>query len=63
MAKKQHYMTWDERLQLEALKRAGLTVLKISKQMGFCPQTIYDELTLDTARRTWYDEQNRCSHD
>lgn len=46
MAKKQHYMTWDERLQLEALKRAGLTVLKISKQMGFCVQTLYDELKL-----------------
>lgn len=46
MAKKQHYMTWDERLQLEALKRAGLSVIRVSEQLGFCRQTIYDELEL-----------------
>ena len=44
MAKKQHYMTRDERLQLEALSRAGMPVAKIAHQLGFSRQTIYNEL-------------------
>lgn len=42
--KKQHYMTRDERLQLEALRRAKVPVIQIARQMGFCRQTIYNEL-------------------
>lgn len=42
--KKQHYMTRDERLQLEALRRAGVPVAQIARQLGFCRQTIYNEL-------------------
>lgn len=42
--KKQHYMTGNERQQLEALRRAGLSVAQIARQLGFCRQTIYNEL-------------------
>lgn len=44
MAKKQHYMTRDERLQLEALSRAKMPVSQIARQLGFSRQTIYNEL-------------------
>ena len=44
MTKKQHYMNRDERVQLEALKQAGLPVTEIAKQLGFSRQTIYNEL-------------------
>ena len=49
MTKKQHYMTRDERLQLEALYRAKIPVSQIAKQLGFSRQTIYNEL-----RRGYY---------
>lgn len=42
--RKQHYMTRDERQQLEALYTAGMPVAKIARQLGFCRQTIYNEL-------------------
>lgn len=41
--KKQHYMTKDERYQLEAYLRAGKPVSWIAKEMGFCERTIYYE--------------------
>lgn len=44
MTKKQHYMTRDERLQLEALSRAKVPVTQIARQLGFSRQTIYNEL-------------------
>lgn len=44
MTKKQHYMTRDERLQLEALKRAKIPVAQIARQLGFSRQTIYNEI-------------------
>jgi Transposase and inactivated derivatives, IS30 family len=44
MMKKQHYMTHDEREQLEALHRAHVPVAEIARQLGFCRQTIYNEL-------------------
>lgn len=44
MAKKQHYMTRDERQQLEALRRNKIPVAEIARQLGFCRQTIYNEL-------------------
>lgn len=42
--KKQHYMTHDERQKLEALFNAGMPVAQIARQLGFCRQTIYNEL-------------------
>lgn len=43
--KKQHYMTYDERLKLEALyNTAKMPVAQIAKALGFCRQTIYNEL-------------------
>ena len=44
MMKKQHYMTHDERQQLEALHRNHIPVAEIARQLGFCRQTIYNEL-------------------
>lgn len=41
---KQHYMTKEERLKLEALREAGISVSEIAKQLGFCRKTIYNEL-------------------
>ncbi len=46
----QHYMTAGERQQLEALARAGHTVAEIAGQLGFCRQTIYNELRVGAAR-------------
>ena len=42
--KKQHYMTRDERQQLEALLKAKIPVSQIARQLGFCRQTIYNEM-------------------
>lgn len=42
----QHYMTPEERQQLEALAKAGHSVQEIAAQLGFCRQTIYNELKL-----------------
>ena len=41
---KQHYMTKDERCQLEALYRNKIPVAEIARQLGFSRQTIYNEL-------------------
>lgn len=37
-------MTRDERIQLDALRRAGVSVAECARQLGFCRQTIYNEL-------------------
>lgn len=42
--KKQHYMSHDEQQKLEALHRAKVPVGQIAQQLGFCRQTIYNEL-------------------
>lgn len=42
--KKQHYMTYPERCQLEALHKARLPVRQIAEQLGFSERTIYREL-------------------
>lgn len=44
MTKKQHYMTREERYKLEAYLEAGRGISWISHKMGFCRQTIYNEL-------------------
>ena len=44
MTKKQHYMTRDERLKLEAYLRAGKSKSWIAREMGFSRQTIYNEI-------------------
>lgn len=60
MMKKQHYMTIDERYKLEALYNdAKLPVSRIAKILGFCRQTIYNEIKLGTYLHNcgWYDEE------
>lgn len=44
--KKQHYMTHEERQKLEALRRAKVPVAEIARLLGFCRQTIYNELKI-----------------
>ena len=44
MGTQYHQMTRDERLKLEALRRAGVSVAQCARQLGFCRQTIYNEL-------------------
>lgn len=58
MAKKQHYMTAPERQKLEAYLEAGRGVSWIARQMGFCRQTIYNEMKRGAYLHTvkWWDE-------
>ena len=44
MAKKQHYMTKEERYKLEVLLAEKIPVSRIARRLGFCRQTIYNEL-------------------
>lgn len=45
MTKKQHYMTWEERQKLEVMfNKLHLSVSVIAETLGFCRQTIYNEL-------------------
>ena len=44
MTKKQHYMTKDERYKLESYLEAGKGVSWIARKLGFCRQTIYNEM-------------------
>ena len=44
MNKGDHNMTRDERQQLEALRKARVPVAQIARLLGFCRQTIYNEL-------------------
>ena len=39
--RKQHYMTEQERHQLEAMRRNKIPVREIARQLGFCERTIY----------------------
>lgn len=58
MTKKQHYMTEHERYKLESYLEAGRSVSWIARKLGFCRQTIYNEMKrgkyLHTVR--WWDE-------
>ncbi len=40
----QHYMTEDERYLMEGMLLAGAGVTEIARKLGFCRQTIYNEL-------------------
>lgn len=54
----QHYMTEKERYQLEAYLRAGKPKAWIAREMGFCRQTIYNEIRRGRYLHTvkWWDE-------
>lgn len=54
----QHYMTEKERYQLEAYLRAGKSKTWIAREMGFCRQTIYNEIDRGKYLHTvkWWDE-------
>ena len=48
MAKKQHYMTYEERIQLETLLRHHISISEIARELGFSRQTIYREIKRGT---------------
>lgn len=52
MAKKQHYMIWEERIQLETLLRHKIPVVEIARELGFSRQTIYREIKRGTYLHT-----------
>lgn len=56
--RKQHYMTEAERYKLEAYMEAGKSVAWIARELGFCRQTIYNELRRGAYVHTceWWDE-------
>lgn len=56
--RKQHYMTEAERFKLEAYMEAGKSVAWIARELGFCRQTIYNELKRGAYVHTceWWDE-------
>lgn len=58
MMKKKRYMTYAERLKLEALREAKIPVQEIARQLGFSRQTIYNELKRGAYIHTceWWDE-------
>ena len=62
--RKQHYMTLDERQQLEAMHRNHIPVAEIARQLGFCRQTIYNELRAGSYVHDcgWYDEVRYSAH-
>ena len=62
--RKQHYMTRDERYQLEAMHRNKIPVAEIARQLGFSRQTIYNELKRGMYLHTTdYEDQPRYSAD
>ena len=58
MTKKQHYMTEHERYKLESYLEAGRSVSWIARKLGFCRQTIYNEMKRGTYLHTvrWWDK-------
>ena len=64
MMKKQHYMTIEERNKLEALLQAGLSVSQIARQLGFCRQTIYNEIKTGQYLHTcdYWEEKRYSAH-
>ena len=67
MTKKQHYMTKSERDKLEAWLRVKKPVSWIARELGFCRQTIYNEIKRGQYHRIverhgyYYDEQHYSS--
>lgn len=54
MAKKQHYMTYPERIRMETLLKYKVPITQIAKELGCCRQTIYNEI-----RRGTYEHEER----
>lgn len=58
MTKKQHYMTYAERIRLEEKLRYKVPVAQIARELGFSRQTIYNEIKRGQYIHTcqWWDE-------
>lgn len=68
MARKQHYMTYAERIRLEEKLEHGDSVARIAEEMGFSKQTIYNEMKRGAYSRTverhgYYREETHYSAD
>lgn len=44
MAKKQHYMTYPERIRLETMLKYKVPITQIARDLGCCRQTVYNEI-------------------
>lgn len=44
MAKKQHFMTYPERIRLETMLKYKVPITQIARDLGCCRQTIYNEM-------------------
>lgn len=64
MMKKQHYMTYEERIKLETLLDEKCSVSHIAEKLGFTRQSIYNEMARGTYLHDygWY-EKERYSAD
>ena len=58
MTKKQHYMTYAERIRLEEKLRYKVPIAQIARELGFSRQTIYNEIKRGQYVHTckWWDE-------
>ncbi|MGN0965281.1 MAG: IS30 family transposase [Dysosmobacter sp.] len=64
MTKKQHYMTYPERIRLEEKLRFKVPVAQIARELGFSRQTIYNEIKRGTYIHTCdYKDEKRYSAD
>ena len=52
MAKKQHYMRYEERIRLEEKLRYKVPVAQIARELGFSRSAIYDEIRRGTYLHT-----------
>ena len=59
--KKQHYMTWEERVQLEALRKAKVPVAEIARILRFTRQTVYNEIRRGSYLHT-YDYRDKWEY-
>lgn len=59
MMKKQHYMTYPERIRLEEKLRYKVPVSQIARELGFSRQTIYNEIKRGSYQHDcgWYEER------
>ena len=62
--RKQHYMTWEERIKMETMLRCRVPAAQIARELGFCRQTIYNEIRRGTYMHTTdYRDEPRYSAD
>ncbi len=57
MPKGYHHLTYEERCQIEALKKSGLSRGAIAQQLGRDRSTVYREIKRNTGGRGYHHKQ------